>query len=169
LGQNDLLLGLLDVLVRVSAFVLFGLLVGLIYVRIKHGFLKHFVLVTERENATYPRDWRDPKRLATDTQKVEVFERDGYRCVFCGRHVFIGNFPAGSRFIAALKVWLGYQPGHCGHVVSWDKGGETEVPNLCTACQTCNLSAGNRLFGAYLDYMLRVLRQRKLTYWKGAL
>lgn len=50
-----------------------------------------------------------------------VFERDGYRCHYCGREVG--------------------EP-HCDHVLPVVLGGQSVMENLVTACSPCNLSKG---------------------------
>lgn len=169
-GNNEMLMRILDTLVHVLPFLVLALILGYGYVFIiKHNLLRHKVLVDNPKEADYPRAERDPRRLATPTQREQVFERDGYRCVFCGRPVYPGNSPDGPRPLAALKVLMDYQPGHVGHVVAWDLGGETDLPNLATNCEFCNLSGGKRLSGKYLDFVLRVLAERRKTLWRGAI
>lgn len=52
----------------------------------------------------------------------EVFERDAYRCQYCG----------------------GWTALHAHHVVPETHGGPTEEWNLVAACAACNLSIGKR-------------------------
>jgi len=56
-----------------------------------------------------------------------VMRRDSFRCQNCGRS------PASE-----LGVVL-----HIDHNTPWSKGGETEINNLRTLCQRCNLGKGN--------------------------
>lgn len=58
--------------------------------------------------------------------RYEVLERDGGRCLLCGRSPVDG-------------IQL-----HVDHVIPWSKGGRTELSNLQTLCQECNLGKGNR-------------------------
>ena len=60
-----------------------------------------------------------PKRL-----RFEVFKRDSFTCQYCGAHP-----PA---------VIL-----HCDHIHPVSLGGLTEIGNLITACQACNLGKSN--------------------------
>jgi predicted Zn-ribbon and HTH transcriptional regulator len=53
--------------------------------------------------------------------RFRVFQRDGFRCRYCGRGATQG---------AIL---------HLDHVVPFSAGGETTEENLLTACDTCNL------------------------------
>jgi hypothetical protein len=57
--------------------------------------------------------------------RMAVFERDGYRCTYCGSE--------GDEF--AL---------HCDHVIPRCDGGSDNINNLTTACRHCNLSKGGR-------------------------
>lgn len=57
--------------------------------------------------------------------RFEVFKRDGFTCVYCG-----GQPP---------KVVL-----HCDHVVAVGNGGSSDIDNLVTACDACNLGKGAR-------------------------
>lgn len=58
--------------------------------------------------------------------RFSVFERDGFRCVYCGR-------PSGS---TVLQV---------DHVIPLRKGGTDSFDNYVTACEACNDGKGDRL------------------------
>ncbi len=58
--------------------------------------------------------------------RVDVFVRDKYRCVMCGR-------------AASDGVVL-----HADHIVPESQGGETTMENLQTLCADCNVGKGNR-------------------------
>lgn len=60
------------------------------------------------------RDW------ISDGIRFDVFERDGFRCVYCGR---------GARDGVELQL---------DHVIPHSRGGSDDPDNLCTACDTCN-------------------------------
>jgi len=62
-----------------------------------------------------------PKKL-----RFEVFKRDKFTCQYCG-----GKAP---------DVLL-----HCDHMQPVAEGGKTEILNLITSCQPCNLGKGARL------------------------
>lgn len=53
-----------------------------------------------------------------------VFERDGFRCVYCG----------------------GEQSLQADHVIPLAKGGASVLTNLKTACKLCNMKKGARLW-----------------------
>jgi hypothetical protein len=58
--------------------------------------------------------------------RLKVLQRDGFRCVLCGRS------PAIERGVVL----------HLDHVTPFADGGETTFDNLRTLCQTCNLGRG---------------------------
>jgi len=64
--------------------------------------------------------------------RKSVFERDGFRCLWCGRSSADG-----------VKL-------HADHVVPESFGGSTSYENLGTLCDQCNLSKGTEYFGNYL-------------------
>jgi hypothetical protein len=64
-----------------------------------------------------------PSRL-----RHEVMERDGYRCVYCGR----------SAIVEGVKL-------HIDHRIPQSRGGRTTMVNLATACEQCNLGKSNLL------------------------
>lgn len=66
-----------------------------------------------------PREW--------SLLRVQVFERDGYACVYCGDGGIL----------------------HCDHVVPVARGGSNEIENLATACAPCNLSKGDKLLSEW--------------------
>jgi len=61
----------------------------------------------------------------TETQKKAIFERDGYRCVQCGR-----------------SAKEGYEL-HADHIVPRDKGGRAEIDNGQTLCSIHNFRKKN--------------------------
>lgn len=75
--------------------------------------------------ASGERPERDPRgpRTAAPALRFAVFRRDSFACQYCGR--------------AAPHVAL-----HVDHVKPWADGGRTELANLRTACDSCNLGKG---------------------------
>lgn len=61
------------------------------------------------------------RSLMTDSLRYDVMKRDGFRCVLCGRTAKDG-------------VTL-----HVDHIYPIAKGGKTEINNLRTLCEFCNL------------------------------
>lgn len=59
----------------------------------------------------------------------QVFERDDFRCRYCGRR-------------APLTV---------DHVILWEEGGPTIAGNLISACGACNRHRGSMEYTAWLD------------------
>jgi len=60
--------------------------------------------------------------------RYEVFNRDNFKCVFCGRSPAIQG-----------DVIL-----HIDHKIPFSKGEKTEISNLQTLCCECNIGKGNR-------------------------
>lgn len=75
--------------------------------------------------ASRDRPERDPRgpRTAAPALRFAVFRRDSFTCQYCGR--------------TAPHVAL-----HIDHVAPWADGGRTELANLRTACDVCNLGKG---------------------------
>ena len=60
-----------------------------------------------------------------------IFERDGYRCVYCGE-----EFPADELTL--------------DHVQPRVRGGDRSEGNLVTACRACNILKGHHRLSAFL-------------------
>lgn len=61
--------------------------------------------------------------------RYQVFVRDRFRCVKCGR----------SPATELINLTL-----HADHIIPFSKGGKTVIDNLQTTCSDCNLGKGNR-------------------------
>ncbi len=66
-------------------------------------------------------------RSPSDRLRLRVLDRDGFRCVLCGRS------PAIERGVVL----------HLDHIVPFSKGGRTTFENLRTLCASCNQGRGN--------------------------
>ena len=64
-------------------------------------------------------------------RREQIFERDRYRCVYCGE-----VFPAEELTI--------------DHVEARVRGGDRSGGNLVTACTACNTAKGHRRIGEFL-------------------
>ncbi len=64
-------------------------------------------------------------------KRNEIFERDGYRCVYCGE-----RFPAEELTL--------------DHVQPRVRGGDRSEGNLVTACMGCNTLKGHRRLSVFL-------------------
>lgn len=60
--------------------------------------------------------------------RAAIFERDGGKCVLCGRKPTKKN---------TLEL-------HAHHIIPVAQEGKTREENLCTLCNECNLGAGAR-------------------------
>lgn len=65
------------------------------------------------------------KRAVPLGLRYQTLERDRGRCVLCGQSGAAGRL-------------------HVDHVIPWSQGGRTELENLQTLCERCNLGKGNR-------------------------
>ena len=64
-------------------------------------------------------------------KREQVFERDQYRCVYCGE-----VFPAEELTVDHVQARL--------------RGGDRSGGNLVTACSACNTAKGHRRVGEFL-------------------
>ncbi|MBI3782921.1 MAG: HNH endonuclease [Deltaproteobacteria bacterium] len=69
------------------------------------------------------------RRAPTARLRLQVLDRDSFRCVLCGRS------PALER--GAIL--------HIDHVIPFSRGGPATLDNLRTLCQRCNLGRGNAM------------------------
>jgi len=83
-------------------------------------------VVSPRQSLQLPVRRRTP-RAVNLRLRFHVMQRDNFTCRFCGR-------------APALHPGLVL---HVDHVVPWEKGGETELSNLQTLCEPCNLGKSN--------------------------
>lgn len=70
---------------------------------------------------------REQRRLMSDSLRYDVMHRDGFRCQICGATAADG-----------LKL-------HVDHIIPVSKGGKTELSNLRTLCERCNMGKGAKL------------------------
>jgi len=84
----------------------------------------------------------------------DVFERDDYRCVYCG-------LDARSSFVA----WLSFR---IDHFKPKKLGGTDDPANLVTSCSTCNDIKGSCLFETREDAKAFILpyRKKERTKWE---
>ncbi|KPJ57837.1 MAG: hypothetical protein AMS15_09565, partial [Planctomycetes bacterium DG_23] len=62
----------------------------------------------------------------SDAKKLEVFERDEFRCRYCGARL--------SLYTATVD-----------HITPLSKGGDNSLENLVTSCMKCNAKKGTRV------------------------
>ncbi len=103
--------------------------------------------------SSLPKDQRVKVRMPTRAEKLQIHERDGYNCRFCGmpvirpevRGLIRAVYPAalswGSKEIeqhsAFQAMWAEYD-----HVLSHARGGTNDLDNLVLACAPCNFGRG---------------------------
>ena len=81
---------------------------------------------------------KEQRSAMTPSLRYEILQRDGFRCVACGRTADDG-----------VKL-------HVDHIVPVAKGGKTEESNLQTLCEECNLGKGSKTWvGAATDFAWR--------------
>lgn len=105
---------------------------------------------------TIPKDSRDCNRMPTESVQRTMFERDGWRCRYCGikvlsrraRGVLIKTFPTETRWThpefkrhAALYVMA----ASLDHIVPHSRGGRNDPENFVTACYCCQFGRGQWL------------------------
>ena len=84
----------------------------------------------EAEQAKIPENRRfvaQQRRLMTDSLRYDVMQRDGFRCQLCGATAADG-----------YKL-------HVDHIIPVSKGGKTEMGNLRTLCERCNMGKGAKI------------------------
>lgn len=69
------------------------------------------------------------RKSVSKKTRFDVFKRDSFKCQYCGSH--------------PPSVIL-----HVDHIKPVADGGENEIDNLVTACESCNLGKGARLLSA---------------------
>lgn len=69
----------------------------------------------------------EQRRLMTDSLRYDVMRRDGFRCQICG-----------------ATAADGYRL-HVDHILPVSKGGKTELSNLRTLCERCNMGKRDKI------------------------
>ena len=69
----------------------------------------------------------EQRRLMSDSLRYDVLRRDNFRCQLCGSSAKDG-----------VKL-------HVDHILPVSKGGKTEISNLRTLCERCNLGKGAKI------------------------
>lgn len=79
----------------------------------------HYSIVRKKIQARDSKSYQ--RKIMTDSLRYDIFKRDKFRCVLCGRTAQDG-----------VKL-------HVDHIIPVSKGGKTTPSNLRTLCETCNL------------------------------
>lgn len=149
---------------------------------IEHGQQASYSRVTNRQEIDkinlLNKKMNPSRRNPTPKMTKEVFERDFYRCRYCGlpiitakvfsefsRIVGPGNFLNGRGNTKRNGLTLGLR-GVVDHVYPHSLGGRTELDNLVTSCYSCNFGKA--------EYTLEQLgiddptvKQPKYDDWRG--
>jgi 5-methylcytosine-specific restriction endonuclease McrA len=73
--------------------------------------------------------------------RFEVFRKDGFRCVYCGRS---------PKEDAILQV---------EHIHPKSKGGDNDIKNYTTSCEECNVGKGDALLTEHeIEYVQKLAR-----------
>jgi 5-methylcytosine-specific restriction endonuclease McrA len=81
-----------------------------------------------------------PRRFRRQVTNTFLFARDGYRCMYCGRH---RSQLRGREFLTR------------DHVVPLSRGGENSWQNVATACSPCNNRKASHLMEECGMHLLR--------------
>lgn len=79
------------------------------------------------DRSTYEKLVKAERGILSDSMRYDVMKRDGFRCVICGMSARDG---------AIL---------HVDHIIPIAKGGKTEMSNLQTLCEKCNLGKSDKI------------------------
>jgi len=95
------------------------------------------ILAKDDDNKIIKAVFRKSQRQIDSRIQWKVFQRDNYRCRYCG------------------KTGI---PLTVDHLILWEEGGMTIEDNLLTACKKCNKTRGNMQYEEWLkdDYYKRV-------------
>jgi 5-methylcytosine-specific restriction endonuclease McrA len=80
-------------------------------------------------------------------EAIKVFERDHYKCYYCGLDG-----------LHDLENWMILT---IDHIHPHAKGGSRNLANLVTACQPCNLLKGKRVYKSLQDAKEHVIAKRE--------
>ncbi len=69
------------------------------------------------------------RRFFSNSQKLAILKRCGYRCQICGIQLTADNFAA-------------------DHIIPYSKGGKTQLWNGQALCRSCNSRKGDRIKNA---------------------
>ena len=85
------------------------------------------VIKQVKDREEYLATARGQRNLLTPSLRYDVLKRDNFRCQICGRSSDDDN----------VKL-------HVDHIIPVSKGGKTELSNLRTLCQDCNLGKSDK-------------------------
>jgi len=88
---------------------------------------------------------RAPRPRMAEVVRMDVFERDGFSCVYCGKSSYEDR--------VILEV---------DHLIPISGGGTEATENLVTACRSCNHAKGTRIIAEEIRKRIEI-RTKKST------
>lgn len=89
-----------------------------------------------RNKDEFKKAWNSSSNLRFLRKRVDIFDRDNFRCRYCGRSP-----------LTDTKVIL-----HIDHKIPKKHGGTDDIDNLITSCMDCNLGKSDRLLTLWNNY-----------------
>lgn len=82
-------------------------------------------------------------------RRLRIFERDEWRCFYCGTEVtlFAADSNCGPIPAEKLRTWASVD-----HLTPISQGGSNDDSNLITACRTCNAQKKDRTLEEYREF-----------------
>ena len=103
-----------------------------VVIALNYGDISHLrwllLNIDETETRDIQQEKASERKAMTGKLRYQVYARDGFRCVYCGKS------PAQD----AIEL-------HVDHIIPIDRGGRTHIDNLVTACSDCNYAKSNTL------------------------
>ena len=124
-----------------------------------------------------PKSLRDTTRMPSPREQKEIFERDGWRCRFCGVNVVCKSARSLLTSQFSIKsIWTSIDlQGHSAlyamassidHVIPHGRGGNNERSNLVTACYCCQFGRGESTLEE-VELLNPLLRNPHVDSWDG--